>query len=439
MTGLRVLVVGGGIGGLCLAQGLRGAGIEVEVAERDTHPAGRWEGYRIHVDPSGARSLRACLPDRLWQVFLDTSAPGGEFGFLTEQLSELVVVEEEISHPAASEPSENHYAVDRRVLRRLLLAGLEDVVRLGAEFTHYEHTDDGRVAALFADGRRVVADVLVGADGVGSRVRRQYLPAAEPQPAGVAGIGHKLMLTDTARSWVPARLQQGMNVISGPGPVSLFTAAYRPPPGARASLSRVSRDVPPGVEDPYILCALVTEPDRLPTDLDAVDSDALRDLVDELVAGWHPTLRRLLADSDPASRGASRFTVSPQLQTWPSSQVTLLGDAVHAMPATGGLGGNAALRDARRLTQALVDTAHGRVDPVAGIAAYEADQRDHGYGAVREALKVRDQLLTHGTVSTLAARSWLRLCRRSALLRRRTFADPPDAVSIARPWERAPA
>uniref|UniRef100_UPI000584DA1E NAD(P)-binding protein n=1 Tax=Actinoalloteichus spitiensis TaxID=252394 RepID=UPI000584DA1E len=99
MSPPHVLVIGGGIGGLCLAQGLRAAGVPVTVHERDTHPAGRWEGYRIHIDPAGARSLRACLPDRLWRAFLDLAAPGGEFGFLTERLTELLVVEEELSHP----------------------------------------------------------------------------------------------------------------------------------------------------------------------------------------------------------------------------------------------------------------------------------------------------------------------------------------------------
>lgn len=435
MKSPRVLVVGGGIGGLCAAHGLRSAGIDVAVAERDAHPGGRWEGYRIHIDPAGARSLQACLPEHLWKAFLDTSAPGGDFGFLTETLAQLVVVEEEITHPAAREPTADHYSVDRRVLRRLLLAGLDDVVTLGAEFHHYEHTDGGGVAAVFADGRRVVADVLVGADGVGSRVRRQYLPAAEPQPAGVVGFGHKLFLTDETRSWVPPQLQQGMNLISGRDPVSLFTSAYRPPPGTRAALARVSDDVPPDVDDPYILCALVTESARLPADLDAFDSDALQSLVDRLIDGWHPRLRRLLADSDPASRGAGRFTVSPQLPPWPSGRVTLLGDAIHTMPATGGLGGNTALRDARRLAQALAASTDRGQDPVTGIATYEADLRDHGYAALREALKVRDRMLAHGALSTLAARTWFRLCRRSSVLRRQTFADPPDALSTPRTWE----
>src|SRR4051794_6812201 len=90
---LKVVVIGAGIGGLCLAQGLRRAGVAVEVHERDERPGSRWEGYRIHIDPVGARSLRACLPEPLWETFLATSGSGGDFGYLTPGLEELVVVE----------------------------------------------------------------------------------------------------------------------------------------------------------------------------------------------------------------------------------------------------------------------------------------------------------------------------------------------------------
>lgn len=432
--GPQVVVVGGGIGGLCLAQGLRRAGVDVAVYERDRDPASRWEGYRIHVDAAGARSLHACLPAPLWEAFLATSAPGGPIGFVTEQLDELVEVEESVAHPHASDPSEGHYAVDRRALRRLLLAGLDDVVHFDAEFDAYEHLADGRVAARFADGRRVDADLLVGADGVGSRVRRQYLPDAEPVPAGVVGLAGKVPLTAVTRGWVPAVLQQGMHVVVDPGPGSLFTAAYRPPPGAREALAAATGRAAPAIDEPYLLAAFVTAPHHVPPDLDTDDPDALAALVDGLTAGWHPTLRRVLAACDPATRGASAFVVAPAVPAWEPSRVTLLGDAVHAVPATGGLGGNTALRDARRLTQVL---AEGSADLVSAVGAYETDLREHGAAAVADALAVRDQMLAGGVWRTRAARAWFRLCARSATLRRVTFADGDRALSRPRPWELA--
>lgn len=76
---------------------------------------------------------------------------------------------------------------------------------------------------------------------------------------------------------------------------------------------------------------------------------------------------------------------------------------------------------------------------MAGIAAYEADLRDHGYATVREAPEVRDRMLAHGALSTLSARTRFRLCGRSSALRRRTFAHPPQALSTPRTWERSTA
>lgn len=313
MTRPHVLVIGGGIGGLCLAQGLRRVGVPVTVFERDSHPAGRWEGYCIHIDPAGARSLHACLPDNLWQAFLATSAPGGDFGFLTEQLHELLVVEEAISHPRHTDPTESHYVVDRRALRRVLLADLGETVRFGAEFQHYGLTGDGRVIVNFADGQSAIGDILVGADGVGSRVRRQYLPDAEPIPAGVVGLGNKLMLTESTRAWVPERLQQGKNVILRAGPCFLFISAYRPPPGGRDALVRIMGAEAPPIDQPYMLIALLTDPKTLPDDVASLDSDELRDTEEALIAHWNPTLRRLIVESEPADRGVSVFRAAPDI------------------------------------------------------------------------------------------------------------------------------
>ena len=50
MTALRVAVVGAGLGGLCLTQGLLGAGADARVYERDAAPAARRQGYRLRLD-----------------------------------------------------------------------------------------------------------------------------------------------------------------------------------------------------------------------------------------------------------------------------------------------------------------------------------------------------------------------------------------------------
>src|SRR4051812_42086717 len=68
----RVVIVGGGLGGLCLAQGLHRAGVNVTVYERDPSPVTRHQGYRIHIDTRGEQALRECLPPRLFELYLAT-------------------------------------------------------------------------------------------------------------------------------------------------------------------------------------------------------------------------------------------------------------------------------------------------------------------------------------------------------------------------------
>lgn len=71
---MNVIVVGGGISGLCLALGLRKAGVPVTVYERDASADARSQGYRLNVEPVGSAALRDCLPPALWRELVATAA-----------------------------------------------------------------------------------------------------------------------------------------------------------------------------------------------------------------------------------------------------------------------------------------------------------------------------------------------------------------------------
>ncbi|MDX2632580.1 FAD-dependent monooxygenase, partial [Streptomyces scabiei] len=71
MPSFHVLIAGGGIGGLCLAQGLRRAGIGCTVHE--SAPGVGRAGYRLHMNGAGGRALQQCLPDNLFELYMQTS------------------------------------------------------------------------------------------------------------------------------------------------------------------------------------------------------------------------------------------------------------------------------------------------------------------------------------------------------------------------------
>jgi 2-polyprenyl-6-methoxyphenol hydroxylase-like FAD-dependent oxidoreductase len=429
-SGFNVIVVGGGIGGLCLAQALRRAGVGVAVYERDRSGAARLDRYRLHISPAGTRSLHACLPTQAWQGFLATAGkPGGGFGFLDDQLVNQVVVEDDIMYPETTDPAERSYPVDRRSLRRVLLDGLDDVVQFGKTFERYENRPDGQVTAIFTDGTTATAHVLVGADGANSRIRQQYRPDAQRIDTGAIGVGLKLPLTDRTRAWLPPRLGQGENMVFARAPFFLFTSVFERDQGKSA---------PDDPDDNYLLCAFVVHRDALPPGMPDLAGADLQHVVAAMVEDWHPDLRRLIAECDPDSAGCYPFlAAAPPNAPWSTSNVVLLGDAVHSMPPTGGLGANTALRDARLLARQLTAVARGQQPLLPALAEYEADMRDYGFAAVRSSLTMLRQGLTANAFAVAGMRMWFRLSATVPAIRRLGFRDTWARDARPRPWEQA--
>ena len=87
-TPLHVLIIGGGIGGLCLAQGLKKSGISVAVYERDRSVHFRGQGYRITIKKDGSQALRDCLPENLFNLCVATAIKSAtRMVFLDHQLN----------------------------------------------------------------------------------------------------------------------------------------------------------------------------------------------------------------------------------------------------------------------------------------------------------------------------------------------------------------
>src|SRR5262245_32637281 len=119
-SSFEVVVIGGGIGGLCLAQGLKKAGVPVSVYERGRTPTSRLQGYRIHISPRGARSLRECLPGELWDAFAASCGTSPHsFRCITDRMEELLRIE-----TPGDDGHGRHYSASRGRLRQVLLAGL---------------------------------------------------------------------------------------------------------------------------------------------------------------------------------------------------------------------------------------------------------------------------------------------------------------------------
>lgn len=415
---LRVLVIGAGIGGLALGQALtRAGGVDVRVCERNPDAAAWLDGYRININPDGSRALHRCLPPPLWEAFVATSvAPPGGITFRTEQLRELFTITRDDMVGGSTDPADGQFGVSRVVLRTLLLAGLDQVVRYGAEFERYETGADGTVTAHFADGSTATADVLVGADGANSRVRRQYLPAAERVLSDAGAVAARLPLDDETRGWLPPFLGDGMAlVMPKAGRWSMFSSAFsgrKALTSAHAGVTRLGLDADRLLDtvDDYVLCTLIADHRTLPADVTDLDGPTLRGIAAGMVRDWHPALRRMFADADPDGWIGMRFRQSTPVDPWPATTVTVLGDAIHNMTPVGGLGANSALRDAAELADRLVAVRDG-APLLPAIGGYEERMRGWGYAAVRESDENARRAVTANPLVRRAGRAYFRTRR----------------------------
>ncbi|MFU8852861.1 FAD-dependent oxidoreductase [Micromonospora sp. SL1-18] len=427
---LRVIIAGGGIGGLCLAQGLHAAGISVAVYERDAAPDARLQGYRLNIEPVGSRALHDCLPAHLWEILVATAGdPGPGMGVFTERLR-LLMREDDL--PTGLGPSQRTHAVSRITLRRLLLAGLHGIVQFGKEFTGYRQNADGTVTAFFADGTCATGDLLVGADGSRSRVRRQLLPHAKQRNAPGVGIGGKLRLGDTT-AWLPEEITSTKNVIL-PKRDFLFTAVFRRREGSDAIVAGVGDQLRAAGLDPdlvvqdtkdddYVMWAYVAHRRVLPAEATGQRGQRLRDLVMSRLAGWHPDVRELIAQTPEDTIEQFDFSAAAPVKPWPTTNVTLLGDAIHYMPPVGGLGGNAALHDANALRRALIAVSRGEQPLLPAIAEYERAMLTNGFDAVRAATMYLRLAILRSRAIRAVARMFFRLCGIVPPLRRAVFSD----------------
>ena len=431
----RVAVVGGGTGGLCLAQALHQAGVEVAVYERSRVRTERLQGYRVHINPHGSRALHECLPAELWRAFVATcGTSGGTFGFLTDQLDELLLVEDELTSGKDRDPSRAHHSVSRITLHQVLSAGLDGLLHHGKEFQRYERAPDGTVTLHFADATTATADVLVAADGANSRVCRQYLPNTTRVDTGIRAIAGKYPLTEETKRLLPARLHDGPNSVIPPSACGMFVAPHEMDDNQTSTVSGIGGNDQTLAQDAvlfdntnsYVMWAYAANRSRYPrddADLSDMDGERLRDVVGELIADWHPSLRRLVADSPARTVSMLPIRTSVAVEPWETTNITLLGDAIHSMTPFRGIGANTALRDAQLLARNLTAAARGEIDLVAGIHDYETKMIDYGFTAVRQSLRTAEQTISTNRVGRSMFKAALRVFSVIPPLKRKVFSD----------------
>ncbi|EWG50709.1 hypothetical protein FVEG_09849 [Fusarium verticillioides 7600] len=353
----RILIVGGGLGGLALAQGLKRASpsIPFHIFERDSSADFRPQGYRIRINPDGAGALQKLLPDHLWKTYEDTCA------LFNPGMSGLDAVTGQKPAPSGERrgppPMQEgkYYNADRVVLRNVLLEGLENDISFGKTFDSYRVTGDG-VKVTFTDGTMETGAILVGADGTRSHIRRQLMPNYTVLDTECGAIYGKTFINPRTRNSLAEEFFGGICLAgdsSKPG-LKLFTDTMEFPQDLSLD-ERAKYRVP----DDYVYWVLCIN--RTLLGIAAEDLNAAQSV--EMTKSWHPTVRSLLQSQDASASSTLAFFASSSetfKKEWEGlvkrpdfTAVTLLGDAAHPMTPVGGVGANSAFQEAADLCSVI--------------------------------------------------------------------------------------
>jgi 2-polyprenyl-6-methoxyphenol hydroxylase-like FAD-dependent oxidoreductase len=318
--GLKILVVGGGIGGLATAAALRGDGHDVEVFERASALAE--VGAGLSMAPNALAAL-----DRLG-VGDEIRRRGG--------IARTIVVRTRsgkvLSEVDAAGRAWEVVGVHRADLQDVLLRAAGDV-RLGTRVVGFDMADESAAVRL-ENGDAAEGDLLVGADGINSTVRAQLRPDEPLRYAGYAGWRAAIEYDDPAlesrfsESWGP-RLRVGL-VTLGRGRLYWFVS------------ERAPEHAPAPTDANAYLCGLL--------------------------ADWHDPIPDVAAATPPDALTRLPIHDRRPVAEWGRGRVTLLGDAAHPMTPNLGQGAAQALEDAIALRDAIRTDA----DPVRALRAYEA-------------------------------------------------------------------
>lgn len=374
-----ILISGAGLASLLLAQCLRRASIPFVVFERDASISFRAQGYRLRLSSEGLDAIESALEPAHFQKFWDACGKTGGGGMRTlnaitgqdqsqDDAPKVVAQETKQQPPDLGSRGGKVVGIARGEMRSQFASGCEPFIQWSHTVTGYEMTSSG-VHAIFADGSKSVeGEMLIGGEGIHSKVAKQ--------------LSHgKLKVYDTGARGIhgeaPSTAFKGL----GEGVWSIMDETRK-----AGKIFAITNVRPDDADDDNVHFGWTMggQPGVInaPNDDYAIIGKPAADIAKSLTADWHPRLKPLFEQMVEHEAAFWKITCSTPsgVPEWPNeSRVTVLGDAVHSMTPAGGIGANTAMRDSALLGGLLAE-AGGYKEGV--TAAYEEKMRVYASEAV---------------------------------------------------------
>ena len=373
-----VLISGAGLASLLLARSLLRARIPFLVFERDSSISFRAQGYRLRLSTEGLNAIETVLgPDefpKFWDKCGKTS--GGGLAAIDATTGSKIAAPDKTGDMISKLPREALSSRDGKVvgisrgdMRKFFLSGCESFIHWSHQVTSYVSTPSG-VCAVFADGSKSVeGQLLVGGDGIYSKIAQQLSQG-------------KLKVYDT-----------GARGIHGQAPTTAFKGLgegvwrMTDTSNPKGNVFVITNVRPGDMDDPSVQFGwtMGAQPGVInaPNDNYALIGTPAADIAKALTADWHPRLKPLFEEMAESEAAFWKITCStptgvPEWQN--DARVTVIGDAAHSMTPAGGIGANTAVRDSALLGGLLAE-AGGCKDGV--TATYEKEMRVYASEAVK--------------------------------------------------------
>jgi 2-polyprenyl-6-methoxyphenol hydroxylase-like FAD-dependent oxidoreductase len=315
---LKAIIIGGGIGGLTAALALRSVGAEATIYERAGELRELGAGLTLWDN-----AVRALAQIGIGDLLGPIGAPDRPASFRSPSGNLLSTMSGPIGLAVVLHRAELHAA-----LRGRLGPGQLQLGRALSSFAQ----DDAGITARFADGGSARADILIGADGIGSRVRAQL---HGERPARYAGYTAWRAVVPFEHARVLPGETWGGGMRFGQVPLrngQVYWFATKSLPAGQRS---------PGGERAALLADFTS---------------------------WHAPIAELIAAAGEEQILRHDIYDRPPLASWGAGRATLLGDAAHPMTPNLGQGACQAIEDAAVLARCLSEAA----DPQAALRRYEA-------------------------------------------------------------------
>lgn len=404
---VSVAIIGGGLGGLALAQHLKlNSELKVTVYERDKTPMHRSQGYQIGLQMQGLDTLKLLNLKGFDELINENPLKG------------FLIADKNLD-PVVRFPTSRSSLVNRWKLRDLLLQDLH--VEWNKRLLGYALEKD-EVIAYFDDGSKIRANILVGADGVNSVVRAQYRPDLLFKTVPNTAIAGFYELTPETKLKIPSIVstildQNNLGRISLMHSHSLLIMKFLSAAGNKQitttpCVDNNSSNNPNHLTNKeYILWSIsfnnaISEKiyGPFPSSTDSLDGNTIHvqaltntllhrfqfagdSISPEIIHLLHSTPMenilpmkesRMLAYDHPSYQEDWKRVYQPHELTTNieessgayAPQIVLLGDALHPMTTHAGLGANTALQDAQDLAMIFQHPTMGLQEGLQGWTRY---------------------------------------------------------------------